>query len=186
MGQSASKEEVQQRRREVIGLFHGQKLLLLGGDGHGKSSLINTINHVIRLENQDAVYEEVAEMGTGGETKTQFLTRYRREDSMLFEGVRGSNFPVFLDTIGLSESNQNAVVKLVPLLATGKISEETNLRELLEDAKLDSFEVPQNADKELKAWSIIFVGSLEHQPVIELARSVGKANYEMAARNAGE
>ena len=183
-------QEVCDRRKEVMVLFQGQKFLVLGGEGHGKSSLINTFSHVIGLADPNIVYEEVAQVGAGsGSTKTVLLTRYRKEDSMLFHGEKEtapSNFPEFLDTVGMNENNQLQVriVKLVRALAAGKIKEGADLQDMLKDFN-PSFDDMQ-PDEDMAAWSIIFVGSIVHQPLLDLAKSVGAAADKRTKQGTGE
>lgn len=174
-------KEVSDCRKEVTELFVGQKFLLVGGEGHGKSSLINTFNHVIRLAEPDVVYEEVAQLGAGtasGSTKTVLLTKYAKENSMLFYNVdlTPSNFPVFMDTLGLNENDQlqSRIVDFIQALAAGKISEGTDLQGILQevDTNFDDAQL----DDDMAAWSIIFVASVVHQPLLNLARAVGAAS----------
>jgi GTP-binding protein EngB required for normal cell division len=169
-------KEVSDRRKEVIDLFNGQQFLLLGGEGHGKSSLINTFGHVTRLADPNVVFEEVAQEGACyGSTKTVNLTRYTKENSMLFYGVPDQtpprNFPVFLDTIGLNEEVRYA--EFVEALAAGRIPEGEDLQAMLEAIPTDYNDVHPNED--MAAWSIIFVGSVMHQPLLKLAVAVGGA-----------
>ena len=181
------KQEVQRRREEVKALFQGQKLLVLGGDGHGKSSLINTFNHVIRLADPNVVYDEVARVGTAHNTTTIRLVKYGKEDSALFHGVENiapSNFPVFLDTVGLPENEQISVIELVQSLAQGKIKEDTDLQELLKASDINFKDL--KSDDGMAAWSILFVGSIHHPAVVKLARNVGEASVKIEKETGGE
>ena len=180
-------QEVQERRTEVTNLFAGQKLLVLGGDGHGKSSLINTFNHVIRLADPNVVYEEVAEVGPSQSvTKTPYLNRYKKEDSALFLGVQGSNFPVFLDTAGMNEDDkvQAKIVQLVKALAAGKIQQRADTKALLADFKTNFDKM--EADEDMAAWTIIFVASAAYESLLALARSVGEAVDQTTRHANGE
>ena len=60
-------------RKEVLSLFNGQKLLLIEGEGHGKSSFIKTVNHAIRLSNPDVL--NLACLTTTAYTKNRGLFR---------------------------------------------------------------------------------------------------------------
>lgn len=57
------RETIDKCRSDVLSLFKGHKFLVVGGDGRGKSSFINTVNHAIRMSNStpDVMYYEEAE-----------------------------------------------------------------------------------------------------------------------------
>ena len=70
---------VKQRRPRLIKYYDGQKILLIGKPGCGKSSLINSFNFVInRHVDEDVAYHEVCETSASAitETKTIILNQY--------------------------------------------------------------------------------------------------------------
>ena len=71
--------KVKQRRPRLIKYFDGQKILLIGKPGCGKSSLINSFNFVInRSVDEDVEYHEICETSASEstESKTVILNEY--------------------------------------------------------------------------------------------------------------
>lgn len=186
MGQGPSKLAVDQLRADILSSCKGQKFLLIGGDGHGKSSLINSMNHVLRLQDPQAKFQEIAGMGAGrGKTKTASFRNYD-EDLKLFTGVereKGTKMPHFQDLCGMSENETSNCLKLIPLLAAGQIKDGTDMREYM-DGDFDLSSIAQPTDKQLRCWSIIFVASAYHDFPVKLATHLREAadRYEVGGQ----
>lgn len=175
------KEElIDKRRTEVFSLFKGQKFLVVGGDGHGKSSFINTVNHAIRLSSStpDVMYYEAAEMGplemTG--TKTFALRTYTMGRG-LFEGVTFSQDmqPIsFIDTCGVGEIAHKQFEELIVTVAQGKVGEGTDLRKFF-DEQADYESLLSDNNEDTRFWSIVFVVSARHSFPLDVARAVARA-----------
>lgn len=102
MGAAAAKppsldpSQINKLRKEILTLFNGQTFLVLGEVGCGKSSLINTFGHVMRLADKDAVFYKTAEIAE--EPAAAKLQVY--EGTNIFCGVhvpQGRSAPRFVE-----------------------------------------------------------------------------------------
>ncbi|XP_065837030.1 uncharacterized protein [Oscarella lobularis] len=150
------------RRKNLIERFDGQKFLILGRPGCGKSSLVNSFNYVINLVDPRADYDEIAQVGAStGETKTRHLTKYdfRKEMYACLKGDERRKAPAFFDLVGLP--NQATLSDLISKLADGKIEEGTDMISAVSE---DDPSYRENLGKEhrepqksMAAWTIILV-----------------------------
>ena len=167
-------------REDLIGKFDGQKFLILGRPGCGKSFLVNSFNYVINLTDPQADYEEIAQVGAStGETKTRNLTKYDHTTRMYakLRRDRRRKAPAFFDIVGLP--NQGTLSDLISKLVDGKIEDKTDM--LMAVSKDDSsyrdnlgreYRKPQ---KQMAAWTIIFVVSVNEEFPEGLANDIKEA-----------
>ena len=177
--------EISRVREKLIEDFDGQKFLVVGRPGCGKSSLINSFNYVINLTDPRADYEEIAQVGASSagevstETVTKSLTKYdfRRKMYVSLRGDRRKKAPAFFDLVGLP--NQAALADLISKLADGKIEDRTNMLAAVSE---DDPSYRENIGKEhrtpqkhMAAWTIIFVLSAKEPFPEGLANDIKEA-----------
>ena len=173
-------KEISRVREKLIEEFDGQKFLVLGQPGCGKSSLINSFNYVINLTDPRADYEEIAQAGASStEHVTKRLTKYdfRRKMYVSLRGDRRKKAPAFFDLVGLP--NQAALADLISKLADGKIEDRTNMLAAVSE---DDPSYRENIGKEhrtpqkhMAAWTIIFVLSAKEPFPEGLANDIKEA-----------
>lgn len=165
-------ERVAGLRMNIRRLCNGQRFVVVGGDGHGKSSSINTFNHVMRLQDPDAKYQELAEVGPAHHTKTLIVRKFICQPTMFGGAVE------FVDVSGMSQNDQSKVPQMVKLLVEGRLPEGTDIRPLLgSNVDLDQF--LDFSVEQLRCWSIIYVASASHVIERKLAGRVGQAGKEL-------
>ena len=153
------KKKVTARGKKLLTRFNGQKVLLIGPTGSGKSSLINSFNYVANLaaDFDSAEYELWARPGAGNQTKTRIFADYNHKKGLyrqLDENIK-TKAPTFYDSCGLPD---RAICKdLIQALANGSIPLGTYLQQLVEanpdERKYD------DANDEIAPWVILFVVS---------------------------
>ena len=117
MGGGPSREEVDELRDDMISTFDSQRILLFGRYGAGKSSIINTFNHVTNLVQHDVKQiAAIAEEGSSeADTKTRCYTVYGTNTAeAMYEYLKESKIgelrtlftkaPEFIDTPGIPPS----------------------------------------------------------------------------------
>jgi energy-coupling factor transporter ATP-binding protein EcfA2 len=154
-------------RKEVVERFDGQKILLVGPEGSGKSSLINTFDTVLQLTDPTYQWKEWAVYGPG---KTDRYTanpttfHYRKyHTERLYQNLEKflgdtppEKCPTFLDTTGFRRTGKIREDDLLVNIASGNMPEDTELLSIMEgEKKCDDVITEQN--KELQSWSIVFV-----------------------------
>ena len=113
--------------------FRGQKLLLLGERGHGKSSLINSFSFVVNLAANptEAEFREYARTSEGNVSKTLHLRQYNKKNGLYSEQDNQEvlkRAPTFYDTCGLA--NRTNYSGFILALLEGRVAINTDLREL--------------------------------------------------------
>jgi GTP-binding protein EngB required for normal cell division len=154
-------------RKEVVERFDGQKILLVGPEGSGKSSLINTFDTVLQLTDPTYQWKEWAVYGPG---KTDRYTanpttfHYRKyHTERLYQNLEKflgdtppEKCPTFFDTTGFRGTGKIPEDDLIVHIASGDVPEDTDLLSILRgEEKCDEVCAEQN--KELQSWSIVFV-----------------------------
>ena len=172
--------KISQLREDLIEGFNGQKFLILGRPGCGKSSLVNSFNYAINLTDPQADYEEIAQVGAStGETKTRKLTKYDHTKNMYAKLRRDQRrkAPAFFDLVGLP--NQGMLSDLISKLVDGKIEDKTDM--LMAVSKDDSSyrdnlgREHRKPQKQMAAWTIILVLSVKEEFPEGLADDIKEA-----------
>ena len=149
------------RQKILLGRFQRQKLLVLGGKGHGKSSVINSFNYVANLAaNSNAEYFPYAEIGSGQTSKTKHFREYSACTPKGFckelnEELR-KRVPTFYDTCGIP--NRSNYADLIKALAEGAVAVETCMQDLV-DAPKKICQYMGEVDPDVASWVILFVVS---------------------------
>ena len=172
-------KEVDTLRSKVFKLFSGQRFLLFGSYGSGKSSLINTINHVLNLSNPDVRYAEVAEV-QHEETDygTLMFTAYGSPE--MYKELRQAsrkNAPVFFDVAGVNDKVASYIdlKQLLIFLLNGKVRKNTEMIKIYNKEKSMDEIAKQREEKALKVWSILCVVSVYDTFPTQLLELVRKA-----------
>lgn len=154
-------------RKEVVERFNGQKILLVGPEGSGKSSLINAFEMALNLTDPKYPFMEFAICGpgkTGGYKDNPTTCHYRRYDKeSLYHNLDKflgdtprEKCPTFFDTSGLRGNDKISEKNLLVSIASGDVPEDTDLLSILkEETTCDDVCTEQN--KELQSWSIVLV-----------------------------
>jgi energy-coupling factor transporter ATP-binding protein EcfA2 len=167
-------------RKEVVESFSGQKILLVGPQGSGKSSLINTFDMVLHLTDPKYPFMEWAVYGPGKtdeykENPTTFHYRkyhierlYKNLEKFLGD-TPPDKCPTFFDTTGFCGTGKIREDDLLVNIASGNMPEDTELLSIMEGGKkCDDVFTEQN--KELQSWSIVFVASAQSDFPREIAK----------------
>jgi hypothetical protein len=174
MGQSMSnvEEDCSRLEKNVIDHFEGQQLLIFGAMGSGKTSLINSFNHVINQSvNRSVEYQEVGEIADSQRHVTLTFQTYGHERNMyhLLKTQQPTQFekgPRFFNSVGLNakmldgDEKIKNMAKLLTLLISGKVEEFTEMLPLVDpEAHLDQLDHQLPVDKN-RAWSVLCVQAL--------------------------
>ena len=150
----------------------------MGKEGCGKSSLINSFGMVLHLGDPGYTWKEWAPIGPKGASVTMTFRKYHQQlysNQRLRQQLLGNKSvdlcPVFFDTAGFSSNDRVPEALVLATIASGKLKENTNLREILtpEYSHEEAFQsLKQNND--LHSWSILFVVSADADVSKEMAK----------------
>ena len=191
-----TQKEVDEMRRTVIRLFDGQQLLLVGPVGSGKSSLINSINHVINLEDPHARYQELARISSGEANHGTVTYRSYIAERTLFHALKETNLlpdssiaPRLFDVAGVDQQlldNGFNLTQLLIYLLGGQVREYTEMIAMFNDESALNNLSQQAAIEANRAWSMICVISLSEPFPRELLEQVHKALNETESHQGGK
>ena len=162
---TSSHDGLKDLRKEVVGYFNGQKLLLVGREGSGKSSLINSFSMALHLGNPDHKWREWAPIGPQDTQTTMMYRKYHVERlytglDHLLDGKPADKCPTLFDTAGFSGNDLIPEAKLLTRIAAGDVPEGTNLRGMLtEEFKFEAWLQTLKHEEDLQSWSILYVVS---------------------------
>ena len=168
---SAAQQEVDELRRKVIDLFSGQQFLLVGHYGVGKSSFINSVNHVFNvIRDPKFPYQEVAEIFQRETDHGSLVyTTYRPDTTGMYKGLetkellaKREHAPVFFDVAGINDKIANEIdfKQLLIYLVNGQVKEYTQMIKIYKrEEQMDYLAKIPKMDT-LRAWSILCVVSL--------------------------
>lgn len=189
--------EVSSLRQTVFKLFQGQQLLLVGYAGVGKSSLINSINHVINLAVPMVSYQEVAAIAAGEPDHGTLVYRSYSSDKEMYHALESGELtevrrraPTFFDVAGVVErllQGDFDFKNLLTLLVKGKVEEFTQMVEVFNhpDEKLEKFRKAGSMDCQ-RAWSMLCVVALSDGFPGKLLEHVAAAVKELCPLQGGE
>ena len=191
-----TQKEVDEMRRTVIRLFDGQQLLLVGPVGSGKSCLINSINHVINLEDPNARYQELARISSGKANHGTVTYRSYIAERTLFHALKEKNLltdpsiaPSLFDVAGVDKQLLDSGFNLKQLLiclVRGQVREYTQMIAIFNDGSTLNNLSQQAAIEANRAWSMICVISLNEPFPKELLEQVHNALNETESHQGGK
>ncbi|XP_062506667.1 uncharacterized protein LOC134183200 isoform X2 [Corticium candelabrum] len=198
MGAFLSRQrEVDELRKDVFKKFDGQKILLIGTLGSGKSSLVNSINYVLNLENPNAHYHEVAELSDSEAYHGTPVYRMYTPEKDLYHEVKDQNLledvssaPTLFDISGVDEQlldgDQLDLKKFLLCVFQGKVEEFTDIIKIFNTPEeLEKVAIQEAAD-DRRPWSVVCVVSLAAVFPTKFYENVAKALRETKANQGGD
>ena len=191
MGQGESKDESKEKanddlRMKVIHLFEGQQLLVFGFMGSGKTSLINSFNHVInRSVDKSAAFQEVGEFAlsqehvtltyeTFGPTKNMYHLLKRENKRQWEQGPKFFDLPGINSKMVAGQQRIDQMAQLLTHLVRGQVKEFTEIVSLCDPAAdLKGLDEQIRVDKR-RPWSILCVLPLDADFQTEILKIVDK------------
>ena len=187
-------EKVAALKKEVINLFNGQQLLLLGHYGVGKSSFINTVNHVLNLVQPNVPYQELAELSARESDHGTLIYRAYGPRKKMYMALKESDFsakqdfgPIFFDVAGVNDKivNEFDLKQFLIHLVNGQVKEYTDMVRIYN--REDQMEQMRDESKvdNLRAWSIICLVSVADAFPTRLLQHVDQALKELKVQPGG-
>ena len=188
--------DVHELRKETVQLFARQQLLVVGSIGVGKSSFINTVNHVFNLVCPKSAYHEISEIsGREFNHGALLFCAYGPENGM-YEKLKDSEFsrerdraPIFFDVAGVNDKIVGNIdfKQLLIDLVNGQVKEYTEMVKYCNSRKqLEELSTQPKVDSVLKAWVILCVVSICDPFPKNLLEQVNLAVNELKANQSGK
>ena len=188
-------QDVYELRKKTVKLFAHQQLLVVGHVGVGKSSFINTVNHVFNLVCSKPAYQEISELSGRESNHGTLLFRAYGPKNGMYEKLKDSEFsreqdgaPIFFDVAGVNDKIVGSIdfKQLLIHLVNGQVKEYTEMVKVYNSQKQLEELSTQPKVNSLKAWVILCVVSLCDEFPQKLLEQVYLAVNELKSKQTGK